>query len=102
MKNSSSDDFRAQIVKECLEVGNESLVARRHNLSKNTVHSWVKTTKSRGNTQPLPQKTSQRQVELEKRLSEVSTENVRLKSIVANKELELAILRELLETVNPK
>ncbi|MBA2134154.1 transposase, partial [Capillibacterium thermochitinicola] len=35
-------DFKEQIVRECQEVGNVALVARRHGLSKNTVHNWLK------------------------------------------------------------
>jgi transposase-like protein len=32
-----SDETKEQIVKECREIGNTSLVARRHNISKHTV-----------------------------------------------------------------
>lgn len=39
--------------------------------------------------------------ELEKRLKLVNTENERLKCLLAQKELELAILKELKEKVNP-
>ncbi|MGI9952158.1 hypothetical protein V3F56_07315 [Moorellaceae bacterium AZ2] len=40
--------------------------------------------------------------ELEKRLKAVSTENDRLKRLLAEKELELAIFRELRDRVNPR
>jgi len=39
---------------------------------------------------------------MEKHLKEVSTENDRLKRLIAEKELELAILRELRDKVNPR
>lgn len=39
---------------------------------------------------------------MEKRLKEVSTENDRLKRLLADKELELAILRELRDIQNPR
>ena len=41
-KRKYSDETKEQIVKECREIGNTALVARRHNISKHTVYSWVK------------------------------------------------------------
>ena len=35
-----SDEFKEQVLKECRETGNTALVARRHNISPNPVHSW--------------------------------------------------------------
>jgi len=40
--------------------------------------------------------------EIENRLDKMSNENDKLKKIVAEKELELAILRELRDEVNPR
>jgi hypothetical protein len=40
--------------------------------------------------------------EIENRLNKMSDENDKLKKIVAEKELELAILRELRDEVNPR
>jgi len=40
--------------------------------------------------------------EIENRLDKMSDENDKLKKIVAEKELELAILRELRDKVNPR
>jgi len=39
---------------------------------------------------------------MEKQLKEVSTENDRLKRLIAEKELELSILRELRDLANPR
>ena len=36
-----SDEFKAQILKEIEEVGNISLVCRKHGLKKTTVHGWL-------------------------------------------------------------
>ncbi|MBA2134079.1 IS3 family transposase, partial [Hydrogenispora sp. UU3] len=44
----------------------------------------------------------QRLKEAEKRLEALSQENDQLKRIVAEKELELAILRELRDLINPR
>lgn len=37
-----SDELKEQIIKECQETGNVAIVARRHNISPNTVHTWFK------------------------------------------------------------
>ena len=58
--------------------------------------------RKRGSVTPLPKDKDNRVKELEHRLNTVSTENDRLKKIVAEKELELLILRELRDRVNPR
>lgn len=35
-------EFKQQVVQEVIETGNKALVARRHDLSSNLVHKWVK------------------------------------------------------------
>ena len=39
---------------------------------------------------------------MERRLKKISTENEQLKRLVANKELELAVLRDLANIKNPR
>lgn len=36
-----SNDFKEQVVREVSEVGNISLVCRKHNLKPSTVHGWL-------------------------------------------------------------
>ena len=100
-QNQYSDEFKEQIVKECRETGNVNLVARRHEISPNTIHGWVKKARERGSTKSLPRGHDKRQKALEQRLNDVSSENDKLKRILADKELELAILRELRDKQNP-
>jgi len=95
-------EFKEQIIRECQEVGNAALVARRHGLSKNTVHNWLKASRRNGSVVPLPKNKEQRLKEAERRLEELGRENDRLKRIVAEKELELAILKELRDLANPR
>jgi transposase-like protein len=97
-----SDELKEQIIRECQEVGNASVVARRHEISNSTIHSWISAARARGSTKVLPRKQNERLQELEKRLRSVSTQNEQLKRIVADKELELAILRELRDKTNPQ
>ena len=101
-KKHYDQEFKEQIIRECQEVGNAALVARRHGLSKNTVHSWLQASRRNGSIVPLPKNKEQRLIEVENRLETLGRENDRLKRIVAEKELELAILRELRDMVNPQ
>lgn len=39
-KRKYPDEFKKQVVKECRNIGNIALVARRHGISKHTVYSW--------------------------------------------------------------
>ncbi|MBC7131140.1 hypothetical protein H5T51_08025 [Candidatus Bathyarchaeota archaeon] len=50
----------------------------------------------------LPKTKDNRYKAIEKQLKEVSTENDRLKRLLADKELELAILKELMDCKNPR
>ena len=49
-----SDEFKERIIKECQETGNVSLVARRHEISPNTVHSWMSRYRKTGAVKGLP------------------------------------------------
>jgi len=100
-KRKYSNETKEQIVKECREIGNTALVARRHNISKHTVYSWVKKAKETGSVKSLPKDEKKKMKEIKNRLKKMSGENDQLKKIVAEKELELAILRELKDEVNP-
>lgn len=102
MTRQYTNEFKAQVLKEVQEVGNAALVARRYELSKNTVYTWMRAARRRGSTEVLSRNLQSRTSELEKRLEEVSSENDQLKRIVAEKELELAILRELRDKTNPR
>ena len=97
-----SKEFKQQILEECREVGNVSLVARRHEISKHTIYAWIKTSNEKGAPEKLPRKQAEQNTELLSRLEKVSTENDILKKLVAEKELELAILKDLRDRVNPR
>lgn len=97
-----SDEFKQQIINECQEVGNVAMVARRHDVSPNTIHGWIRNNRKNGSVKRLPKQKDIRMTELERRIELISTENNQLKNIVIEKELELAVLRELRDQVNPR
>ena len=101
-RNQYSDEFKEQIVKECRQVDNVALVARRHEISKSTVYSWVKKARKTGSVKSLPKDQKKKMKETSKRLEKVSSENDQLKKLLAEKELELAILRDLRDQSDPQ
>jgi len=52
-RNTYSDELKEQVVHECQQMGNVSLVARRHGISKPTVYSWVRKYKENGSIRAL-------------------------------------------------
>jgi len=97
-----TQEFKEQILRECQEVGNVAVVARRHNISPNTIHTWGRKVKKTGSTTPLPTDDVKRIRELEARLEKIGTENDRLKRIVAEKELQITIMEEMRDLKNPR
>lgn len=96
-----SEDFKEQLIKECQEVQNVALVARRHGISPNTIHTWIRKFKKNGSVNPLPKNEARRILEIEKRLENIGKENNTLKKLLGEKELELAVLRDLRDKLNP-
>lgn len=84
-----SKEFKDKLVKEAMEVGNASVVARRHDISRYLVAKWVKKAKD-------PEKPKEPQ----KSKTDLELENQRLKNILGEKDLQIAILEELLKKKN--
>lgn len=86
------------MVKEVVEVGNASIVARKHDISGSMVSRWVR--EQRGSKNPL----SMTNIKAQKSSNEsgaLSAENYKLKKIIGEKELEIEILRDLLKKTDP-
>ncbi len=85
-----SEEFKRQIVKEVEETGNASLVARKHDIVSGTVTRWVRESKSSSKTNnPLNIDYSTN--------SSLDKENEQLKKLLGEKDLEIAILKDLLK-----
>jgi transposase len=84
------------------ETNNVALVARRHEIAPSTIYTWIRKKRQTGSVVPLPKAKEARYRTMERQLKEVSTENDRLKRLIAEKELELSILRELRDLANPR
>jgi transposase-like protein len=92
-----SDEFKQQIVKEAIETGNMSLVARQHEIAKSMVAKWVKQYKN-----PPVQKNNKKKAIDNSYYKELETENDKLKKLLGEKDLEIAILKDLLKKTNPR
>ncbi len=85
-----SEEFKRQIIKEGEEVGNASLVARKHDVVPGTVTRWVresKMVKITNNPLNIDYSTS----------FSLDKENEQLKKLLGEKDLEIAILKDLLK-----
>jgi len=89
-----SIEFKNQIIKEVEETGNATLVARKHDLVAGTVTRWVREAKK---TNKPP--TSNKYID-EKDNKTLSKENDQLKKLLGEKDLEIAILRDLIKKKN--
>jgi transposase-like protein len=94
-----SDEFKEQVLREVDETGNVTLVARNHNIPTTTVNTWVKgrqimrkSSSSRG-----PKSSNFNSSNFSK---EVEKENDTLKKLLGEKDLEIAILKDLLKKTN--
>lgn len=77
-----SAEFKQQIIQAARDTGNATLVARRHQLSPSMVRRWIRTvTQSQHQTDDV---------------MTVVDENERLKRLLGEKDLENAVLKDLL------
>jgi transposase len=101
-KRKYSNELKVLVVQESRQIGNIALVARRHNISRNTVYGWVKKAKEYGSIKLLPKNKERQFKEIKRRVNKLGNENNQLKKLLAEKELELAILRDLRDQINPQ
>ncbi|MFY9285067.1 MAG: transposase [Tissierellaceae bacterium] len=90
------EEFKRQIIKEVEETGNATLVARRHDLVPGTVTRWVRESKKENRL--IPNYNYSNNINA-KSLEE---ENEQLKKLLGEKDLEIAILKDLLKKTNPQ
>ena len=94
-----STEEKKQIVKEALETGNSSLVGRKYSVSPSIVARWVREYKPnpmKGMTQKALEKISGLN-ESPKEAKQAVEQNLILKKLIGEKELEIEILRDLLK-----
>ncbi|WP_054948915.1 transposase [Numidum massiliense] len=88
-------EFKIQVAKEAMEVGNQALVARRYDLGSNLLNRWVREYKD-GHYGDVPIESAQ-----PREFSDLAQENDQLKRLLGEKDLEIAILRDLVKKQHP-
>ena len=97
-KKQYSPEIKMQIVKETMETGNASIVARRYDVAPSLVARWTKCYKKYGTF--YPQKDVSRSNGSFSNYKSMIQENEMLKKLLGEKNLEIAILRDLLKKTN--
>ncbi len=90
------EEFKLQIIKEVEETGNATLVARRHDLVPGTVTRWVRESKKENGL------ISNYNYSNNINAKSLEEENEQLKKLLGEKDLEIAILKDLLKKTNPQ
>lgn len=101
---SYTKELKESILNEVKEVGNISLVSRKHGISKSTIATWIRSSKERDEIKVKPGRKAliEGKNHFEEEITEITQENDTLKKILGEKDLEIAILRDLLKKVNPQ
>lgn len=100
-KHNYSAELKEKVIKEALETGNCAIVARRHELGEHLVRGWVRAHKSKSiQNSSSKGSSSLPNTPVIEELNEAQ-ENEKLKKIIGEKHLEIAILKDLLKKTNP-
>ena len=94
-----TDEFKEQVLREVDETGNMTLVARNNNVPSTTVYTWIKKRKIIGKISSSrgPKSNNFNSNNYNK---EIGRENDTLKKLLGEKDLEIAILKDLLKKTN--
>ena len=98
-----SEEFKEQILQEVKEVGNVSLVGRKHWISTSTIFTWISKSENKDKIGVKPGRKALVEGKNNKNeINEITQENDKLKKILGEKDLEIAILKDLLKKANPQ
>jgi transposase-like protein len=97
-------ELKDQVVQEAIQVGrgNAASVARRHDLDPKLLSRWIRESKHKSwEITSGEAKKVTTYVPSSQEFKELETENDKLKQLLGEKDLEIAILRDLVKKVNP-
>lgn len=103
-RNRYPKELKDQIIQEAIQAGrgNASSVARRHGLDPKLLSRWIRDSKHKSwETASGEAKKVNVYVPSPHEFKELETENDKLKQLLGEKDLEIAILRDLVKKVNP-
>lgn len=95
-------EFKDQLIQEAAEIGNIGQVAKRHEISPKTLYRWISQSKHKAweHTNSGAKKTAV-YVPSYQEFKQLEKENNQLKKLLGEKDLEIAILRDLIKKKNP-
>jgi Transposase. len=97
-------EYKAQIIKECEETGNISVVSRKYDLNPSLTARWIRDSKLNPSAEKQLQnnvlQNNGQAIEKLKDAEEALKQNEQLKKLIGEKELEILILRDLLKKTN--
>ena len=102
-----SPEFKRQVVEQAIAAGNYTLIARKYDIRPNLVSKWVRSIQAGQSTQGSNPKgnathvTLQEHAQLMTDYRKIDQENGQLKKLLGEKDLEIAILRDLVKKTNP-
>ena len=101
---SYTKDLKEEILREVQELGNVSLVSRKHGISKSTIFTWIKQSNKKDEFKVKPGRKAlvEGKEVLESELTEVTKQNDQLKKLLGEKDWDIAILRDLIKKTNPQ
>lgn len=89
-------EFKLRVVREAIEVGNGCAVARRYEIHPTMVSRWIRHYKTEGDT-AFDRGRGRTSTDAEYKLRQTEQENDQLKRLLGEKDLEIAILRDLVK-----
>lgn len=94
--------LKEQLIREVQEVGNAVPVAKRHGVNIKTLYRWIHESKHKSwEVAPADAKKIAQYMPSPQEFRQVEQENEQLKKILGEKDLEIAILRDLIKKKNP-
>lgn len=94
--------FKEQLIKEAQEVGNALSVARRHGIGSKTSYRWIRDSKRKTWEQAdANAKKMAAYIPSPQEFRQMENENNTLKKLLGEKDLEIAILRDLVKKARP-
>jgi len=95
-------EFKDQLIQEAQEIGNVLQVAKRHEISPKTLYGWLSQSKHKAwqHTNGEAKKTAV-YMPSHQEFKQLEKENDKLKKLLGEKDLEIAIMRDLIKKKNP-
>ena len=101
-RNRYSKEFKDQILKEAQEVGNSVPVAKKHGINVKLIYRWAKETEHKAWEQaPNESKKIVEYLPSPKEFRQLEEENAKLKELLGEKDLEIAIYKDLIKKRQP-